>query len=149
MEREHEEAMRVDFAELVRLRDEVFHAEDLGQPASEIDRLADQRYDIDARWLGSPHHEDWRYLHTAYNDWVRAPEATRRFLDWIEHYRDLGHEQVSQVQQRSLEQARELAGETFQVDYERNAPDVARFTPDTPVPVFGAARQRRGIERGR
>ncbi|WP_378736702.1 hypothetical protein [Nocardia brasiliensis] len=147
MEREHEEAMRADFAELVRLRHEVFHAEDSGQPAAEIDRLDYQRYDIDTRWMKSPHHTEWGYLHTAYNDWVRAPHATRRFLDWVEHYRELGHEQVTEVEQRSLEQARELAGETFQVDYERNTPDAARFTPETPVPTFGRTRQ--SVERRR
>ncbi|MEU7141710.1 hypothetical protein ABZ942_19825 [Nocardia sp. NPDC046473] len=149
MEREHEEAMRVDFAEHTRLNAELFHAEYLDRWDADTDEQARQRDQIHERWSASPHAEQWNYLRKAHHGWGLHPDRTRQFMDWVEHYRDLGHDQVTDVQRRSLEQARELAGETFPVDYERNAPDVARFTPQTPVPVFGAARQRRGIERGR
>ncbi|PXX66927.1 hypothetical protein DFR70_103682 [Nocardia tenerifensis] len=147
MEPEHEDAMRTDFAELVRLRDEVLHAEVLDRPNSEVKALDDQRHNLEQRWSNGPHAQAWKHLCSAYRDWERNPERVRQFLAWTEHYRDIGHERLTAVEQRNIEQARELSGNTFHVDYERNAPDAARFTPEMPVPAFGPVRRR--IERGR
>ncbi|MFD6156386.1 hypothetical protein ACFWF7_38695 [Nocardia sp. NPDC060256] len=149
MEREHEDAMRTDFAERVRLNEELFHAENLGSWDSDSDEQARRRDEINSRWSAGPHAEQWAYLNKAHHSWEWDPKLTRDYMDWLDHYRRLGHEMVDDIQRRSLEQTQELSGNTFQVGYERNAPDVARFTADTPVPVFGTARQRLGIERGR
>ncbi|WP_191094281.1 hypothetical protein [Nocardia colli] len=147
MEHEHEDAMRTDFAELVRLRDEVVHAEVSDCPDTEVEALDDQRHTLDQRWTNGPHSEAWQHLCAAYTNWEQDPEGVRRFLAWTEHYREIGYEQLTAVERRNIEQARELSGNTFHVDYERNAPDAARFTPEVPVPAFGPARRR--IERGR
>ncbi|MFC9434004.1 hypothetical protein [Nocardia sp. NPDC057030] len=58
-----------------------------------------------------------------------------------------GDQQLTEVEQRSIEQARELSGNTSAVDYEPNAPDAARFTPEMPDLGFGPTRRR--VERGR
>lgn len=149
MEREREDAMRTDFAERVRLNEELFHAEYLDRWDSGSDEQARRRDEINARWSAGPDAEQWSYLGKAHRSWSWDPEQMRDYMDWLDHYRDLGHEMVDEVRRRSLEQTQELSGNTFQVGYESNTADAARFTPEVPLPVFGAARRVRKIERGR
>ncbi|QUN18007.1 hypothetical protein [Nocardia seriolae] len=147
MHREHEETMRVDFAEHVRLTSEMVLALSSGT-RTELHELDAQRSRLDLSWQQGPHAEDWRYLNKAYSAWAFAPEQARQHLDWARYYRDeIGQDQLSAVQWRSIEQAQELSGNAFEVPYERNAPDTYRCAPGTPILEFGADRRR--IERER
>ncbi|MVU79483.1 hypothetical protein GPX89_19820 [Nocardia sp. ET3-3] len=150
MQPEHEEAMRVDFAERVRLTDEMGLALQTSATEAELADLDMQRNSIDIGWYRGPHAKDWRYLNIAFNTWAFAPEQARQHLDWAKYYRDeVGQDQLTPLQWRSIEQAQELSGNTFEVPYERNAPDTYRCAPGTPILRFGADRDRPPIERGR
>ncbi|QLY34002.1 hypothetical protein [Nocardia huaxiensis] len=150
MEPEHEEAMRADFAECVRLTDEIYHAEHLGATNQELDQYERSINRLGTAWTQGPHHEEWHYLRRAFAAWTSDPDAARRHLEWARYCRDeVGQDQLTAVQWRSIEQAQELSGNTFAVDYERNAPDVYRCAPGTPIPKFGADRDRAPIERSR
>ncbi|MFE3195019.1 hypothetical protein ACFXHA_38855 [Nocardia sp. NPDC059240] len=149
MEFEHEEAMRTDFAERIRLTYERNHAEfELGATPDELAGIDAARRRIEQAWEAGPHSRDWRYLGIAFRTWACAPEDARQHLEWARYYRDeVGQDQLDPVQWRSLEQAQELSGNTFEVDYERNGPDTYRHAPGTPILEFGNTR--RQIERGR
>ncbi|MFD0000159.1 hypothetical protein [Nocardia sp. NPDC127526] len=150
MQPEHEEAMRADFAERVRLIDEVYHAEHLDATSQEIEQYHRGIDRLDTAWSQGPHQQEWHYLRIAYTSWTRDANGARQHLDWARYYRDeIGQDQLTAVQWRSIEQAQELSGNTFAVDYERNAPDTYRCAPGTPIPKFGADRDRAPIERER
>ncbi|QVI22905.1 hypothetical protein KHQ06_08055 [Nocardia tengchongensis] len=117
---------------------------------AELEALNTQRNRLDGFWYRGPHAEQWRYLNRAFSTWAFAPEEARKHFEWAEYYRDeIGQDQLTAVQWRSVEQAQELSGNTFQVDYERNAPDTYRCAPGTPILRFGADRDRPPIERER
>ncbi|WP_433562321.1 hypothetical protein ACQP1O_33220 [Nocardia sp. CA-151230] len=143
--------MRTDFAERVRLTGEIDHATyELAATPQELADLDARRRQLDSAWETRPHSRDWHYLNTAFRTWAYAPEHGRQHLEWARYYRDeVGQDQLTAVQWRSIEQAQELSGNTFDVPYERNAPDTYRCAPGTPIPKFGADRQRPPIEHQR
>ncbi|WP_330183840.1 hypothetical protein OHB26_09545 [Nocardia sp. NBC_01503] len=142
--------MRSDFAEHVRLTDELAHAMNQRATQPEIDDISRRRTQIDTGWYTGPHATDWRHLNLAFETWQFAPEQARRHLSWAQYYRDeVGQDQLTPVQWRNIEQAQELSSNTFEVDYERNAPDAYRWSPDTPTPTFGTDRPHRSIQRER
>ncbi|MEV0294224.1 hypothetical protein [Nocardia sp. NPDC050710] len=102
MEREHEEAMRADFAEQVDLERKAYRP---GVTDADIDAIFGQRDEIEKRWDRGPHAEHWGYLSDAYDDWSRSPETMRRFQENVDYNGGYG---LTDVQRRSQEQARTL-----------------------------------------
>ncbi|MGY1946164.1 hypothetical protein [Nocardia asiatica] len=139
MEREHEEAMRTEFAEYTKLTEQMYRPD---ATDTDIDRITQQRSEIGQRWGEGPHAEHWSYLSDAYEDWRQAPDTMLRFLDNIDHN---GGEGVTDVQHRSLRQAGQLAGR----DSEK-VRDAARRYIDRATSQQSTPRSGRGqIERGR
>ncbi|NKY48374.1 hypothetical protein [Nocardia cerradoensis] len=112
MQREHEEAMRAEFAEKVALERTMFNA---GVTDAEFDRMSRRSNDIDNRWASGPHAEHWAFLGDAHHDWQHNPETMERFRADIAHNLATdGHVGLSDVQVRSLEQARTLTQQQSQ-----------------------------------
>ncbi|MGN2634591.1 hypothetical protein ACTD5D_30960 [Nocardia takedensis] len=108
MHREHEDHMRGEYEQYHRLGQDMYQAE----TDAEIDRISAQREQIADRWQAGPHAQHWEYLGDAHEDWQRAPDTMRRFMDNVEFNRDrrTGLSNLTEVQQRSQEQARALTG---------------------------------------
>ncbi|MFF0495758.1 hypothetical protein ACFYU5_05085 [Nocardia aobensis] len=106
MQREHEEAMRAEFAERVSLENKRL---DPATTDAELDRIWERTSDINERWAAGPHAEQWEFLNDAYYDWQRSPQVMERVRA------DLAHNQAQgdpggfdEVQMRSIEQTRQL-----------------------------------------
>ncbi|MBF6299507.1 hypothetical protein IU459_18450 [Nocardia amamiensis] len=139
MEREHEEAMRAEFARFTQLGEDMYQP---GTTDAELDRITAQRRETDQRWGEGPHAEHWSYLTDAYEDWRQAPDTMFRFLDNIDHNSGDG---VTDLQNRSLRQAGQLAGR----DSEK-VRDAARRYIDRATSQQSTPRAGRGqVERGR
>lgn len=107
MEREHEEAMRREFAEQAELER---GARQAGVTETRIEEIYRQSGEYDQRWLSGPHAEHWQYLSDAYRDCQERPDTMRRFLDNIAHNRAHGYDgDVTDTEHRSLLQAYDLA----------------------------------------
>lgn len=104
MHREHEEAMRADFAEMDAMAQRAY-APDATQAA--IDRFYAEGERTDRRWYSGPHAAEWGYLRDAYADWAHSPAAMHRLIADVEHNGGFG---MSEVQYRSQLQARALTG---------------------------------------
>ncbi|WP_040698934.1 hypothetical protein [Nocardia vinacea] len=102
MEREHEEAMRADFTTYVELGRQMYRP---STSEAEIQLLDMQQQVVADRWESGPHAEHWNYLEDAREDWRRAPDTMRRFLDNVDHNGGYG---LTEIQRRSQEQARDL-----------------------------------------
>ncbi|MFD0362731.1 hypothetical protein ACFQZZ_14905 [Nocardia sp. GCM10030253] len=114
MEKEHEEAMRTDYTTYVELGRQMY------QPSTsdaEIQLIDLQQQILADRWEAGPHAEHWNYLDDAHEDWRRAPDTMRRFMDNIDHNDGYG---VSEVERRSQQQARTLT------DHDRPRPGIER-----------------------
>ncbi|BCK57395.1 hypothetical protein [Nocardia wallacei] len=108
MHREHEEAMRADFAAVIGLRRT---AETPGVTGEDRHRDRDAELEISKRWLFGPHGHQWAYLKTAYADWRQHPAVMTEFLDRVEDQRAHGHDAgLSDAEHRSQYQARQLTG---------------------------------------
>ncbi|WP_067478746.1 hypothetical protein [Nocardia amamiensis] len=138
MEREHEEAMRAEFAEYTQLTEQMYRPD---ATDAEIDNICDQRRQIDQRWGEGPHAEHWGYLSDAYEDWRQAPDTMFRFIDNIAH----NGGGVTDVQHRSLLQAGQLAGRSSQQVRDAARRYTARATSEQPTPRS----DRTQVERGR
>ncbi|MFC9434008.1 hypothetical protein [Nocardia sp. NPDC057030] len=104
MEREHEEAMRADFARWQAMLDNTFPIET--ETELEERTRADE---TELRWSDGPYSAYWNYLNDAYEDWQRRPETMGRFLDSVDEDRAAGHfVGVTGVEYRSQLQARDL-----------------------------------------
>ncbi|WP_459549904.1 hypothetical protein [Nocardia sp. X0981] len=103
MQREHEEAMRGDFQDLI----EAYRQQAQPETAeSEQDGLARIGSTIDRRWRSGPYAEQWGFLRAAYNECRQRPDTVRRRLDSIAHSRAQGRDGgVTDIELRSLEQA--------------------------------------------
>ncbi|WP_431963283.1 hypothetical protein [Nocardia sp. bgisy134] len=104
MQREHEEAMRVDYAEHDRLSRAMFAD---GVTDTDIDRIDQQRITIEQRWRSGPHVEHWDYLSDAHEDWRGSPKVMHRLLADVDHNGGAG---MTDVEHRSQQQARQLTG---------------------------------------
>ncbi|WP_406237520.1 hypothetical protein [Nocardia sp. NBC_01009] len=104
MQREHEEAMRLDFQQHYQLGRDMYGP---GVTEADIERLDVDRVDIEKRWRSGPHAEHWNYLEDAQSDWQRAPKTMSRFMEDVDHN---GGHGLTEIQRRSQEQARELTG---------------------------------------
>ncbi|WP_306359519.1 hypothetical protein [Nocardia sp. CC227C] len=107
MEREHEEAMRTEFAaQAERWRT----AYEPGVTEAKLDEIYRTASECDQRWQTGPHAEHWQYLTDAYSDWRARPDTMNRLLDDVEHNRAQGWDGgVTDIQRRSLHQTRDLA----------------------------------------
>ncbi|MFE3195021.1 hypothetical protein ACFXHA_38865 [Nocardia sp. NPDC059240] len=106
MHREHEELMRREFFEQAQLgRTQAQTRSDY-----QYERLAVARAEYDDRWLAGPHADQWAFLSASYDDWQRAPKTMAKFMDNLDRIRaHPGFDfTVTDVQRRSLEQARDL-----------------------------------------
>ena len=112
MQREHEEAMRAEFSERIELENKRF---DPSTTDADLDRIWDRTSEINQRWAGGPHAEHWEFLNDAHHDWKRSPETMERFRADIAHNQEIsGHVGLSDIQLRSLEQARDLTQPTVE-----------------------------------
>ncbi|MGK8487101.1 hypothetical protein [Nocardia asiatica] len=139
MEREHEQAMRVEFARYTQLGEDMYRP---GTTDAEFDRMVEQRRETDQRWGEGPHAEHWSYLTDAYEDWRQAPDTMFRFLDNIDHNGGFG---VTDLQNRSLRQAGQLAGRDSEKVRDAARRYTDRATSQQPTPRAGRGQ----IERGR
>ncbi|MBF6226028.1 hypothetical protein IU470_13075 [Nocardia abscessus] len=139
MEREHEEAMRAEFARYTQLGEDMYRP---GTTDAELDRMVAQRRETDQRWGEGPHAEHWSYLSDAYEDWRQAPDTMFRFLDNIDHN---GGEGVTDLQHRSLRQAGQLAGRNSEKVRDAARRYIDRATSQDSTPQSGRGQ----IERGR
>ncbi|QBS40396.1 hypothetical protein [Nocardia sp. CS682] len=104
MEREHEEAMRADFARWQALLDSTFPIE----TEAEFEQRA-RADEIELRWSDGPHSAHWHYLNDAFEDWRHSPDTMRRFLDGVSYDRASGnHDGMTDTQYRSQLQARDV-----------------------------------------
>lgn len=100
---EHEEAMRVDFAERAALERQL---DERHTDAATVEQVCNRIDAIDDRWDTGPHAEQWRFLGDTYAEWDQRPVAMREHLDRLRHQRAAGHDiGLSDVQFRSVEQA--------------------------------------------
>ncbi|WP_329405978.1 hypothetical protein OG563_30510 [Nocardia vinacea] len=104
MEREHEEAMRGDYQQHYQLGRDMLRD---GVTDADIDQLDASRVEIEKRWQSGPHAEHWNYLADAQHDWEHSPGTMSRFMENVDHNGGFG---LSEIEQRSQEQARELTG---------------------------------------
>ncbi|MBF6272287.1 MULTISPECIES: hypothetical protein [Nocardia] len=112
MQREHEEAMRADFATYTDLERKMARPR---VTSYEIQLCDMKRHALAERWETGPHADHWAFLEDAYHDWRRNPETMERFRADIAHNLELdGHVGLSDVQLRSLEQARTLTQQQVQ-----------------------------------
>ncbi|MFI5716080.1 hypothetical protein [Nocardia sp. NPDC051750] len=101
MQREHEEAMRIDFQDLLETRRQA----QTELTESERDALTRISSGIDQRWRSGPYAEQWRFLRAAHDEYRDRPDAGRQLLDSITYNRDQGRDGgVTDVEVRSLEQ---------------------------------------------
>ncbi|BCK57396.1 hypothetical protein [Nocardia wallacei] len=106
MEREHEEAMRREFAERVELNHSAYRS---GVTEQQMDALYDHSRQYNQRWLNGPHAEHWQFLDDAYHDWRDRPDTMRRLTENLRHGRATGDNGgFTDVQYRSVEQAGRL-----------------------------------------
>ncbi|MET9025626.1 hypothetical protein ABZW96_08365 [Nocardia sp. NPDC004168] len=138
MEREHEEAMRAEFARFTQLGEDMYRP---GTTDAECDRMVEQRRETDQRWSEGPHAEHWSYLSDAYEDWRQAPDTMFRFLDNIDHN---GGEGVTDLQNRSLRQAGQLAGRDSEKVRDAARRYIHRATSQQPTPRSGRGQLERG-----
>ncbi|MGK8525161.1 hypothetical protein ACRS6B_28130 [Nocardia asteroides] len=138
MEREHEEAMRIEFARYTQL------GEDMQQPTAtdaDCDRITAQRREIGQRWADGPHAEHWGYLDDAYEDWRRSPEPMFRLVDNIVYNDGAG---ATELQYRSLQHSLHLAirdSQTVRDAFHRHTnPDIEQQQQPA---------RSRGVQRGR
>ncbi|MEU4811887.1 hypothetical protein AB0H20_22010 [Nocardia fluminea] len=146
MEREHEEAMRVDFDRHADLSDQretgVTHP-DSTMTEEQLDAISAQQQELERRWTGGPHAEHWEYLSDAHQDWHHAPDTMRRFAENIAHN---GDSFITDIEARSQGQAGDLYARTCkrrqavqtEVRARREAAKAARSQP-----------ARGGVERSR
>src|SRR6476469_3282747 len=107
MEREHEDAMRADFADAERINAEAFRDYRAGRCTdAEFQQRIEQFAAIDDRWMDGPHREQWVYLRNACDDWHHKPDQMQRKLAAANTSRGEASTNVSDVERRSLEQAR-------------------------------------------
>ncbi|MFG3621501.1 hypothetical protein [Nocardia sp. NPDC047654] len=138
MEREHEEAMRIEFVRYTQLGEDRYRPD---ATANDRDRITAQLRETDQQWADGPHAEHWSYLSDAYEDWRQAPDTMFRFLDNIDHNGGFG---VTDIQHRSLRQAGQLAGRDSEKVRDAARRYIDRTTgQSTPRPGRGQ------IERGR
>ncbi|MGQ4620013.1 hypothetical protein [Nocardia sp. R7R-8] len=138
MEREHEEAMRAEFARYTQLGD-MYRP---GTTDAGLGRIVAQRRETDQRWGEGPHAEHWNYLSDVYADWRQAPDTMFRLLDNIDHN---GGDGVTDLQHRSLRQAGQLAGRSSEKVREAARRYIDHATSPQPTPRAGRAQ----VERGR
>ncbi len=98
MQREHEEAMRSDFAKYTRLAQNT-------DPA-EIASAATEQRAIVQRWTGGPHRRHWRDLVEYDHSYQVWPHDMLRERDMHRHKKPT---YPDNIEERSLEQATELA----------------------------------------
>ncbi|MFJ2665688.1 hypothetical protein ACIO14_15175 [Nocardia fluminea] len=107
MQREHEEAMRDDFARLIDLEVSVTAAiAGNGTSEQQLYAWGDQRDELDRSWSNGPHRDQWKFLDRAYEQWRTDPTSM------IERYADLAHNpntEVDEVRRRSIAQAAAIA----------------------------------------
>ncbi|MFE9323538.1 hypothetical protein ACIHDR_19485 [Nocardia sp. NPDC052278] len=109
MEREHEDAMRADFADAERINAEAFRDYRAGRCSEvEFQQRINQYADIDDRWMDGPHREQWVYLRYACDDWQLKPKAMQRKLAATDTSPAEASANVSDVERRSLVQAWEI-----------------------------------------
>lgn len=142
MQREHEEAMREDFARYVDLADQVDKGLTLPGPFGEQELLAidAQQEELRERWRSGPHAEHWNYLEDAREDWRAYPDTMSRMHDNVAHNGGGG---LSDIQLRSLDQAAELTAQSN----ERHAGWLREARSQ--MPVKNSRRGRSGAERSR
>ncbi|NKY48375.1 hypothetical protein [Nocardia cerradoensis] len=100
---EHEEAMRVDFAERAALDRQL---DERDMDAATVERVCDRIDAIDDRWDTGPHAKQWRFLGDAYAEWDQRPVAMREHLERLRRQHAAGHDiGMSEVEYRSVEQA--------------------------------------------
>ncbi|MEU4417313.1 hypothetical protein [Nocardia salmonicida] len=100
MQREHEEAMRSDFAQYTRLAQTTIPAE--------LDAAATEQKEIVARWKGGPHARHWRDLVEIDHEYRLYPYDMLRERDRARHNKP---DYPATVYQRSLEQVTDIAFE--------------------------------------
>ncbi|WP_280351718.1 hypothetical protein [Nocardia abscessus] len=100
--------MRADFDRAKDLRDTAVHAETMDQ----MDAICDRANTISERWLdrGDEYGDAWRYLEDAHGDWRSAPDTMRRMHEQIAADQAEGFLPISEIDWRSQQHARELAG---------------------------------------
>ncbi|WP_280421400.1 hypothetical protein [Nocardia carnea] len=101
-----EQRMRADFAVVARLTEILRETEVDAQLRQRIDGYIghlEQRWRLDV--LGG----DWAFLHRAFDDWRRDPDAARRFMTRVENDRGNGVSVLSPAQERSYRSARNLS----------------------------------------
>ncbi|MEV6361327.1 hypothetical protein [Nocardia asteroides] len=109
MQREHEEAMRADFDQLIDLSDQRTHGlirRDNPITGEQVTAISNQQEAIQDRWREGPHAEHWGYLEDAHHDWRHAPDTMRRMREDIAANGGFG---VTDIEARSLKQAGALA----------------------------------------
>ncbi|MGY1871980.1 hypothetical protein [Nocardia gipuzkoensis] len=144
--------MRADFDRAKDLRDTAVHAETMDQ----MDAICDRANTISERWLdrGDEYGDAWRYLEDAHGDWKSAPDTMRRMHEQIAADQAEGFLPISDMQWRSQQHARELAGhgtwvvepssieqarQQLGVERAEGWADPAEVNPNAgPVPVSGA-----------
>lgn len=104
MQREHEEAMRADFARVADLKAEVSSglidpSEQAYQQRFETRRLAES-------WQQGPHAEHWNFLDDVHEMWTRQPVEAARLAHFAERDSWRG---ITDIQRRSHVQAAQLA----------------------------------------
>ncbi|MFB8001547.1 hypothetical protein [Nocardia sp. NPDC056000] len=101
--------MRADFAARTREYWKPLHRN------TALDKLAEigsRAAEYDRRWQSGPYSEEWEFLRSAYADRRDYPDAMRDARTSIEASSDVVNEYgITELSQRSLIQARELADE--------------------------------------
>ncbi|MGK8559558.1 hypothetical protein [Nocardia gipuzkoensis] len=109
MQREHEEAMRADFDTAERINAEAFRDFRAGQCThAEFQERIEAYAAIGDRWVDGPYREHWVYLRDACTNWYLHPQEMQRKLADIEAGHWPAHDGVSDIQHRSIIQAREV-----------------------------------------
>ncbi|WP_458686409.1 hypothetical protein [Nocardia tengchongensis] len=109
MHSEHEEAMRWEFRDCIAMSWKALRP---GVTGTEAEEIACGIAEYDQRWQSGPHAREWNFLCAAYSDWREQPENMRKLAEDLRInptvYADGG---MTEVQRRSLDQARNIAHE--------------------------------------